>query len=111
MRLPLRVFLFVSISVATLAPIAYLGSTQIARWREVQRTAADKDLRFAAESLAGAIGQALDANVRELGTMAKHIGTYRSLDPAILQSVLHEFRLAFASFLGLNVAGLDGKST
>jgi sigma-B regulation protein RsbU (phosphoserine phosphatase) len=110
-RLPLRVFLFVSISVATLAPIAYLGSTQIARWREVQRAAADKDLRFAAESLAEAIGQALDANVRELGTMAKHIGTYRSLDPAILQSVLHEFRLAFASFLGLNVAGLDGMST
>ena len=111
MRLPLRAFLFVSISVATLAPIAYLGSTQVARWREVQRAAADKDLRFAAESLAGAIGQALDANVRELGTMAKHIGTYRSLDPVILQSVLHEFRLAFASFLGLNVAGLDGKTT
>jgi hypothetical protein len=49
----------------------------------VQRRNADKELQFAAESLARAIGQALAASVRGLTAMANHIGTCGSLDSAI----------------------------
>jgi len=109
MRLPLRAFLFVALSVATLAPIAYLGPTQVARWREVQRLDADKELQFAAESLAQTIGQALDASVRGLTTMASHIGTQGSLEPARIQTMLHQHCSNFPAWLGLNVTGLDAR--
>jgi hypothetical protein len=75
-RLPLRIFLFVSLSVATLAPIAYLGPAEVARWREVQGQASDQALQLAAESLARAIGQAIAESVRGITTMANHVGTY-----------------------------------
>ena len=90
-----------------LAPIAYLGPTQVARWRDVQRRDADKELRFAAESLARAIDQALDASIRELTGTANHIGVYGSLDPDVLQTVLHQHCSAFPSCLGLFVSGPD----
>jgi serine phosphatase RsbU (regulator of sigma subunit) len=90
-----------------LAPIAYLGPTQVARWRDVQRQAADKELRFAAESLSRAIDQALDASIRELTGTANHIGVYGSLDPDLLQIVLHQHCSAFPSCLGLFVSGAD----
>jgi len=109
LRLSLRVFLFVSLSVAALAPIAYLGPTQIARWREVQRRDADKQLLFAAESLARAIGQALDESVRGLTATANHIGTYGTLDHDTLQAVLHDYCTSFPSCLGVNVSGLDAR--
>jgi serine phosphatase RsbU (regulator of sigma subunit) len=109
MRLPLRVFLFVALSVATLAPIAYLGPTQVARWREVQRIEADKELRSAAESLARAIGEAIDANVRGLTSVAGHIGTRGSLEPVRLQAVLHNHCANFPSWLGINVCGPDAR--
>lgn len=91
-----------------LAPIAYLGPTQVARWRDVQRQAADKELRFAAESLSRAIDQALDASIRELTGTANHIGVYGSLDPDLLQTVLYQHCSAFPSCLGLFVSGADG---
>ena len=90
-----------------LAPIAYLGPTQVARWRDVQRRDADKELRFAAESLARAIDQALDASLRELTGTANHIGVYGSLDPDLLQTVLQQHCSAFPSCLGLFVSGPD----
>ena len=90
-----------------LAPIAYLGPTQVARWRDVQRRDADKELRFAAESLGRAIDQALDASIRELTGTANHIGIYGSLDRDLLQTVLHQHCSAFPSCLGLFVSGPD----
>jgi len=90
-----------------LAPVAYLGPTQVARWRDVQRRDADKELRFAAESLARAIDQALDASIRELTVTANEIGVYGSLDPDLLQKVLHQHCSAFPSCLGVFVSGVD----
>lgn len=90
-----------------LAPIAYLGPTQVVRWRDVQRRDADKELRFAAESLARAIDQALDASIRELTGTANHIGVYGSLEPELLKMVLHQHCAAFPSCLGLFVSGPD----
>ena len=90
-----------------LAPIAYLGPTQVARWRDVQRRDADKELRFAAESLARAIDQALDASIRELTGTANDIGVFGSLDPVLLQTVLHQHCSVFPSCLGVFVSGLD----
>ncbi len=109
LRLSLRVFLFAALAVATLAPIAYLGPTQIARWRAVQRSDADRDLQFAAESLARAIGQAIDDSVRGLSTTACHIGTYGTLDEATLQTVLHDYCASFRSCLGVNIADLEAR--
>jgi len=108
-RLPLRLFLFVALSIATLAPIAYLGPTQIARWREVQRRDADRELQFAAESLARAIGQAVDAAVRGLATTANHIGASGTLDAPTLQTILRDYCSNFPSCLGVNVASLDAR--
>jgi serine phosphatase RsbU (regulator of sigma subunit) len=106
MRLPLRAVLFVSLVAAALAPIAYLGPTQIARWREVQQDDADKELRLAAESLARSIGQTLDSSARELTAMASQIGIRGDLDADYLRSVLHQFRQTFPSWLGVNVSNL-----
>ena len=91
-----------------LAPIAYLGPTQVARWRDVQRQAADKELRFAAESITRAIGQALDISVRELTTMANQIGASGSFDPDFFRTLLHEHCTAFSSCLGVFVSRPDG---
>ena len=91
-----------------LAPIAYLGPTQVARWRDVQRQAADKELRFAAESITRAIGQALDISVRELATMANQIGASGSFDPEFFRPLLHEHCTAFSSCLGVFVSRPDG---
>lgn len=109
LRLPLRVFLFVALSTATLAPIAYLGPRQIARWREVQREAADNELNLAAESLARAIGQTIESSVRELTAMANQIGIGGSLDPARLQATVEQFQRTFPACLGVNVSGLDAR--
>jgi serine phosphatase RsbU (regulator of sigma subunit) len=109
LRLPLRVFLFVALSTATLAPIAYLGPRQVARWREVQREAADNELHLAAESLARAIGQTIDSSVRELTAMANQIGIDGTLDPARLQPTLEQFQRTFPACLGVNVSGLDAR--
>jgi serine phosphatase RsbU (regulator of sigma subunit) len=91
-----------------LAPIAYLGPTQVARWRDVQRRDADKELRFAAESLSRAIGMALDISVRELTTMANQIGASGSFDRDFFRTLLHEHCTAFASCLGVFVSRPDG---
>ncbi len=91
-----------------LAPIAYLGPTQVARWRDVQRQAADKDLRFAAESIARAIGEAFDVSVRELVTIANQIGAYGSFDLDLMHTLLHEHCTAFPSCLGVFASRLDG---
>ncbi|MBN2575747.1 MAG: SpoIIE family protein phosphatase [Deltaproteobacteria bacterium] len=109
MRFSLHIFLFFALLVATLAPIAYLGPTEIARWREIQRQDADKELQFAAESLTRAIGQALDESVRGLTATANHIGIYGSLDPAKLQGVLREYCSSFPSCLGVNVSDLAAR--
>jgi serine phosphatase RsbU (regulator of sigma subunit) len=108
-RLPLRVFLFASLSVATLAPITYLGREQIVRWREVQRRDADRELQFAAESLARAIGEAIDHSVQGLTTTANHIGTYGTLALPTLQAVLHDYCSSFPSCLGVNVTNLEAR--
>lgn len=108
MRPSLRVFLFVALSIAALAPIAYLGLTQATRWRQVQRRDADKELRFAAESLARTIGQALDANVREITSVAKTVGMHGTGDRSVVQQLLHEYCATFPSCLGVNVTDLDG---
>jgi sigma-B regulation protein RsbU (phosphoserine phosphatase) len=108
-RLPLRVFLFAALAVATLAPIAYLGPTQVARWRKVQGRDADRELQFAAESLARAVGQAIDDSVRGLTTTANHIGTYGSLDEETLQTVLHDYCANFPSCLGVNISNLEAR--
>ena len=91
-----------------LAPIAYLGPTQVARWRDIQRQAADKELRFAAESIARAIGVALDISVRELTTMANQIGASGSFDLELFRTLLHEHCTAFSSCLGVFVSRPDG---
>jgi serine phosphatase RsbU (regulator of sigma subunit) len=107
MRLSLRKFLFVSLLVAALAPIAYLGPTQIVRWQAVQRGDADKELRMAAESLARSIGQTVDSSARELTAMANQLGIEGSLEPKKLHAILHQFRETFPSWLGVNVSGTD----
>lgn len=91
-----------------LAPIAYLGPTQVARWRDIQRQAADKELRFAAESIARAIGVALDISVRELTTMANQIGASGSFDLELFRTLLHEHCTAVSSCLGVFVSRPDG---
>ena len=91
-----------------LAPIAYLGPTQVARWRDVQRQAADKELRFAAESIARAIGGALEVSVRELTAMANQIGAHGYYDAEFLRTLLHEHCSAFPSCLGVFVSRPDG---
>jgi serine phosphatase RsbU (regulator of sigma subunit) len=102
------VFLFVALSIAALAPIVYLGLTQAARWREVQRRDADKELRFAAEGLARTLGQALDANVREITSVAKTVGMHGTGDRSVVQQLLHEYCATFPSCLGVNVTDLEG---
>ena len=99
---------FASLSVGMLAPIAYLGPAQVARWRDVQRRDADKEMRFAAESLARAIDQALDISVRELTTMANQIGVVRFGSTSISAPLLHEHCTAFPSCLGVFVSRPDG---
>jgi hypothetical protein len=108
MRPSLRVFLFAALSIAALAPIAYLGLTQAARWREVQRRDADKELRFAAEGLARTIGQALDANAREITSVATTVGMHGTGDRSVVQRLLHEYCATFPSCLGVNVTDLEG---
>jgi serine phosphatase RsbU (regulator of sigma subunit) len=109
MRFSLRAFLFASLSVVTLAPIAYLGPSQVARWRAVQRENADRELRMAAESLARTVGLAIDGSVRDLTSTANQIGIHGDLDPAHLTSVLRQFRRAFPLCLGINVANEQGQ--
>lgn len=109
MRFSLHIFLFFALLVATLAPIAYLGPKEIARWREIQQRDTDKELQFAADSLARAIGGALEQSVRGLTATADTIGAYGSLEPATLQTVLHDYCTSFPSCLGVNVSDLEAR--
>ena len=108
MRLPLRAALFVALAATALIPIFYLGFTQVAHWREVQRRDADNDLRLASTSLALAVGEVLRANVSAVTATADIIGTQSSLEPALLGAMLKSYREQFPACLGVLVAGDDG---
>jgi len=65
MRPRLRTVLFAGLIVATGAPGAYLGLAQVARWREVQRRDADKELTFAADALSREVARAIESGALE----------------------------------------------
>ena len=73
MRLPLRVFLFASLAMASLAPLAYLGISQTLQWRDVHRREVDKELARSAESLALTVSHAIRSDVRQITNLAKSI--------------------------------------
>jgi HAMP domain-containing protein len=95
--------------VTALAPIAYLGFTQVARWREVQRHDADNELRLASTSLALSVGEVLRANVSAVTATADGIGVRASLDAAVVEAVLRSYREQFPACLGVLLAGDDGR--
>lgn len=109
MRLSVRSYLFFILAVAALAPIAYLGPAQIVRWRAIQRRDADEELRLASASLALAIGEVLDANVRAVSATAAQIGARGPLDPEIVTAMLRRYRERFPACLGVLVAGADAR--
>ncbi len=108
MRPSLRAFLFAALSVAAAAPIAYLGSSQTARWRDVQRRGADKDLHFAAQSLARTIGQAIDTDAREIIAVANTVALAGMTNRELSESLLKQHCSTFPSCLGLNLSYADG---
>jgi sigma-B regulation protein RsbU (phosphoserine phosphatase) len=107
-RPSLRAFLFAGLSIAALAPILYFGATQVAHWRQVQRQDADKELRFAAEGLARTLGQALEADAREITALAKTVALQGMADRGALQTLLHQHCSTYPSCLGVNISGTDG---
>jgi len=106
----MRAFLFAALSTAALAPITYLGFTQVARWRDVQRRDADSELRFAAEALARTIGQALAENVRDITDLANTVALQGMTNVGALQALLHQHRATYPNWLGVNVSGLDSRA-
>jgi len=101
--------LFVALTVTALAPLTYLGLTQIARWREVQKRDADNELRLASTSLALAVGQVLDANVRAVTATAAQIGAQGSFEPSLLVSMMHRYREQFPACFGALVTDADSR--
>jgi serine phosphatase RsbU (regulator of sigma subunit) len=101
--------LFVALIVTALAPLTYLGLTQIVLWREVQKRDADNELRLASTSLALAVGQVVDANVRAVTATAAQIGEQSSFDPPLLVSMLHRYREQFPACYGALVADADSQ--
>jgi serine phosphatase RsbU (regulator of sigma subunit) len=110
MRPSMRAFLFAALSIAALAPITYLGFTQVAHWRDVQRSDADNDLRFGAEGLARTLGQALAENVREITALANTVALQGMTDAGALQSLLHQHNVVYPAWLGVNISGLDSRA-
>jgi len=102
--------LFVSLSVATVGPLAGLAPTQIARWQEAQRAETDRELSSAADTLARALSQAVDSDIRALETTAGQIGLRPSLDPVFLAAALRVHRQQFRGCDGAHVSGLDGRA-
>src|ERR1700744_3792158 len=101
--------LFVALTVTALAPLTYLGLTQIARWREVQKRDADNELRIASTSLALAVGPVVDANGRAVTATASQIGEQGSFDPSTLIAMLHRYREQFPACYGPLVADADSQ--
>jgi sigma-B regulation protein RsbU (phosphoserine phosphatase) len=108
-RLSLRAFLFVVLAIATLAPIAYLGPTQISRWREVEQRDADNELRLASASLALAVGQVLDPNIRAVTATAGQLGAGLTLTSETAGGFLRRYREQFPACLGVLIAGRDAR--
>jgi serine phosphatase RsbU (regulator of sigma subunit) len=92
-----------------LAPIAYLGLTQVARWRQVKRSDADSELRLASTSLALSVGEVLRANVSAVTATADGITAQGTLDPEVLGAVLNGYCDQFPACLGVLVAGDDAR--
>lgn len=101
--------LFVALTVTALAPLTYLGLTEIARWREVQTRDADNELRLASTSLALAVGQVVDTNVRAVTATAGEIGEQGSFEPSLLVAMLHRYREQFPACFGALVADADSR--
>jgi len=108
MRPSLRAFLFAALSVTAIAPITYFGLTQSARWQEVQRQDADKELRFTAEILARTIGRSLERDVRELETLADSLGLQNPSDHPVLRRMLQHYCSTTKSCLGVTRSTLKG---
>jgi serine phosphatase RsbU (regulator of sigma subunit) len=109
LRPSLRATLFVALVVTALAPIAYLGLTQVARWRQVNRHDADNELQLASTSLALSVGEVLSANVSAVTATADGITAQGSLNPQILVAVLNGYCDQFPACLGVLVAGDDAR--
>jgi sigma-B regulation protein RsbU (phosphoserine phosphatase) len=81
----------------------------VRRWRDVQERDADKELAMASSSLATAVGDVLDANVRAVTATAGQIGIVNSKEKTVLYSLLHRYRDQFPACLGVLIADPDGQ--
>jgi two-component system chemotaxis sensor kinase CheA len=91
----LKTYLLVSLILAAAAPLAYLGTVQVRRWREVQEQDADSELAFAARVLARDVAQVVDANIAALQMSAAEIGAGHIDDAATLQSMVRIHKQRF----------------
>ena len=111
MRRPrLKTYLFVSLTLVTAGPLMTLGAVQVARWRSAAQRDADRELTLAAQALARAIGQSVDANVRALETSAGELEVHPSTDPKVLQQIVETHRRRFTGLAVVNLAGPDGRT-
>ena len=111
MRRPrLKTYLFVSLTLLTAGPLVTLGAVQVARWRSAAQRDADRELTLAAQTLARAIGQSVDANVRALEISAGVLEAHPSTDPKVLQQIVETHRRRFTGLAVVNLAGPDGRT-
>jgi serine phosphatase RsbU (regulator of sigma subunit) len=109
MRLPLRGFLFVSLAVAVLAPLSYLGVSQTLRWQEVHGLEVDKELTLSAESLARTIEHAILSNVRQITVLANSVALQDLGNRDLIESLLRNHCSTYPSCMAVTVTDAEGE--
>jgi two-component system chemotaxis sensor kinase CheA len=106
----LKTYLLASLILVTVTPLGYLGATQVARWRQVQRRDADQELTFAARVLTRAVAQVIDANISALQMSAAEIGAAGSFEPATLRRLARIHKERFPGSVIVVFCDLTGRT-
>lgn len=108
MRLSLRVFLFVSLAIAVLTPLSYLGVSQTLRWREVHRLEVDRELTLSAVTLAQTIGHAIASDAQQITTLANAIAMQDLHNGDLIEAMLRNHCSSAPSCMAVNVSDVEG---
>jgi serine phosphatase RsbU (regulator of sigma subunit) len=108
MRVPLRAFLFVSLAIAVLAPVTYLGISQTVRWREVNRLEVDKELTLSALGLARTIEHAMAADIRLITTLSNALALQDLRNRELIEAMLRNHCTSYLSCMAVTVTDVDG---
>src|SRR6202142_2259889 len=109
-RIGVRAFLFVVLSISTVAPVSLLGFNQTQRWAKSEIAATDRQAQAAAQSSSELLTLAMLSYLHAAESFSEQVTASGDLKREALQPVMNAHLIHHPEFLGAYVASAEGTS-